>query len=44
MTIAELAELNGLYARWAHREKLKLKWWEVWALAQRMEELGLELP
>ena len=40
MTIAELAELNGLYARWAHRKELKLKDW----LVNRMVELGLKLP
>ncbi len=44
MTVSELVELNGLYARWAHREKLKLKAWEVWMLVYRLEELGLKLP
>ena len=44
MTISELAELNGLYASWAHRKELKLKGWEIWLLVDRMVELGLKLP
>jgi len=43
MTIATLAELNGLYARWSHRVDLRLKQWEIQLLRLRIEELGLKL-
>ena len=44
MTVSELAELSGLYSRWAHRKELKLKGWEIWLLVARIQELGLKLP
>ena len=44
MTLADLAELNGLYARWGRRKELKLKAWDIWLLVYRMGELGLKLP
>ena len=44
MTIADLTELNGLYSRWAKRVELKIKWWDIWLLVYRMQELGLKLP
>jgi hypothetical protein len=44
MTVADLTEMNMLYARWANRAKNKLKWFDEFLIRERLLELGLDLP